>query len=202
MSQYNTKYATMNDSSVPLRAAQIALDFYRDAPKRTLVGKTAQKAECAKAVLSEVPLDTLLAATAVRLQHDPRIIFFRYEVFKTYATEETSPAINRYVANLVVDAIAQQGSCEFHVDLASFTVSAAERYRGLAAAYVAHCVSLNVEMSTMTTRMVVYNAPTFVSTVSSIAQQFVPPGLLGRIEYYSRAESAPMIAAMVAAESG
>jgi hypothetical protein len=102
---------------------------------------------------------------------------------------------------LIIAAISQHGSCEVHIDLSSFTISAAERYRFIAEQYVEYCISLSVEMSENTTRMVIYNSPSFVNTVCAIVRQFVPPGLKSRIEYYSRAESAPLIAALIAAEN-
>ena len=191
----------MNSSNIQSRAAEIALNYYENTPKCKLIGKTSQKAECAKAVLQEVPLETLLAATAFRLRFNPKIVFFKYEVFKTFATPETAASINQHIASLIVDAISEYGSCEVHVDLSSFTVSAAERYRSIAEQYVDHCISLSIEMSENTTRMVIYNSPSFINTVCSIVKQFVPPGLKKRIEYYSRAESEPLIAALIATES-
>lgn len=191
----------MNSSNVQSRAAEIALNYYRDTPKCTLIGKTSQKAECAKAVLEQVPLETLLAATALRLRSNPRIVFFKYEVFKTFATQETASAINQYIASLIIAAISEFGSCEVHIDLSSFTISAAERYKTIAEQYVNYCISLSVEMSENTTRMVIYNSPSFINTVYSIVRQFVPPGLKNRIEYYSRTESVPLIDALIAAET-
>jgi ABC-type uncharacterized transport system substrate-binding protein len=69
----------MNSSNIQNRAAEIALNYYRDTPKCALIGKTSQKTECAKAVLEQVPIETLLASTVVRLRSNPRIVFFKYE---------------------------------------------------------------------------------------------------------------------------
>jgi hypothetical protein len=53
-------------------------------------------------------------------------IFFDYGVFKVYATNDTYPIILNHILSLVDTCIQKHGYYHFHMDLNTFSVSAAE----------------------------------------------------------------------------
>jgi hypothetical protein len=185
----------MSDST-KMRAETAVAEFYAAAHKRTFLGKNAQKMECAESVSGKVPVADLLAATAFRAPGAlPRIVF-RYDVFKTFAGPSTYEAISHHVLTLIAAEIAATGGFEFHLDVATATVSALDRYRPFFEFFLAYCTANGIVISDRATAVVVYNTPSFIQTSMPLVQTFVDRRLVPLIEYVSKADSAERLAAL------
>ena len=116
----------MEPSTVILQ--QIKDDFYASTPKRVFFGKTSQKMECAHNIAARFSLQELLRATVFPIPHTNKL-YFDYTLFKMYATPDHYEPIVVYMTNEINALIDVHAHFELHVNLQTFSVSAAERYR-------------------------------------------------------------------------
>jgi hypothetical protein len=106
---------------------QIKDEFYSATPKRFFFGKTSQKMECAHNIAARFSVQELLRATVFPIPHTNKL-YFDYTLFKMYATPEHYEPIVTYMTNEINALIHIHTHFELHVNLHTFSVSAAERY--------------------------------------------------------------------------
>jgi hypothetical protein len=111
-----------------LMLQQIKDEFYSVTPKRSFFGKTSQKMECAHRIATRFSVQELLRATVFPIPHTNKL-YFDYTLFKMYATPDHYEPIVTYMTNEINALIDTHAHFELHVNLQTFSVSAAERYR-------------------------------------------------------------------------
>jgi hypothetical protein len=107
---------------------QIKDEFYASNAKRMFFGKTSQKMECAHNIAMQFSMHELLHATIFPIPNTNQL-YVDYTMFKMYATPEHYEPIVSHLVNQIRSLIDVHHNFELHVNLHTFSVSAAERYR-------------------------------------------------------------------------
>jgi hypothetical protein len=161
-------------------------DFFSNV-KKNIIFKTSQKNDCAKYVSSSFKEDDLVNKTVFVI--DDVNIFFDYGVFKVYATNDTYPIILNHILSLVDTCIQKHGYYHFHMDLNTFSVSAAERYKQFIEKFVESCINSKTTYSYYLRLFCIYNTPSSIDMIKKLFDRFIPAEVKTKLMFYSKTES-------------
>jgi hypothetical protein len=163
-------------------------DYYSQNTKNTFFKKN-QKFDLAKQVSLSFDINMLLQKTGYIIpgtQH----IYFDYTVFKSFANEDNYNVIVTYILNLFQTCITNHGEYIVHVNLDTFTVSAAERYKNLITLFNESCMSnKTIEYSKLLKFWKIYYTPSVIDMITKILKTVLEPEIIQKIIFVSKKES-------------
>jgi len=163
-------------------------DYYSQNTKNTFFKKN-QKFDLAKQVSLSFDINMLLQKTGYIIpgtQH----IYFDYTVFKSFANEDNYNLIVSYILNLFQTCITNHGEYIVHVNLDTFTVSAAERYKNLITLFNESCMSnKTIEYSKLLKFWKIYYTPSVIDMITKILKTVLEPEIIQKIIFVSKKES-------------
>jgi hypothetical protein len=173
------------------RIEELTNQYYSDNKKNTFF-KSSQKMECAMTVTNEIGIDALIQKT-IYIIPNTNCVFMDYTVFKTYATPDNYNKIVGYILSLFDYCIANYGEYYAHVNLDSFTISAAERYKNLIECFLTNCMSSESQYSFKLKHMLIYNTPNTFNNISKLLMPFIDPLVRQKIMFYDKKCSGELI---------
>jgi len=173
------------------RIEELTNQYYSDNKKNTFF-KSSQKMECATTVTNEIGIDALIQKT-IYIIPNTNCVFMDYTVFKTYATPDNYNKIVGYILSLFDYCIANYGEYYAHVNLDSFTISAAERYKNLIECFLTNCMSSESQYSFKLKHMLIYNTPNTFNNISKLLMPFIDPLVRQKIVFYDKKCSGELI---------
>jgi hypothetical protein len=174
-------------SSVASRMLQLQREYY-DSNRKHFIFKKNQKQECAEMICARMSLDDLLKETFWVIP-DTNRLFFDYTVFKTYANPDNYPNVIDKVLIHCVECVEKYDCFEVHVNLAGFTVSAAERYKIIIEMFCRECLNRNKRFNVTLQTMNLYNIPNMVDQLSRMLMPLIPPEVRPKIRLFRKPES-------------
>jgi hypothetical protein len=166
-------------------------DFYNKNNKNTFY-KNKQKKEISKLIYETFSQEELIQHTVYFVSPDKiSDIFFDYEIFKLYANEENFNTISLYLLQILNQSIEKFGEINFHINLNTFTISAAERYKNFLVNINIHCTNTNY--NPYIKKLYIYNTPSIIDTIYKILNQFIDPYIKKILMYFSKDESFDII---------
>jgi hypothetical protein len=144
--------------------------------------------EVASKIATEFNVDELLRKTVFIIPGTNKM-YVDYLVFKLYAHPTNYVRFVEYTQSLIPDCIQKYGTFECHVNLSTFTVSAAERYKEIVEIFNVVGLRNNTDYSIQLTNLYVYNTPISIDHISKIIFRLIEPELRDKIVLYSKAES-------------
>ena len=166
-------------------------DFLDTEGKNTFFKKS-QKLDCAKKMSQAFNLQEMIQRTVFIIPGTNKIMF-DYTVFKLYACPENYDIIVTYIIHLYDCLLLQYPSFEANVNLDSFTISAAERYKGVIQTFCNKCMNTQTKYSKMITKMNIYYTPSMIESISNFLKQFIDTDVRDQIVLFSKSESPEMI---------
>ena len=173
------------------RIEELTNQYYSDNKKNTFF-KSSQKMECATTVTNEIGIDALIQKT-IYIIPNTNCVFMDYTIFKTYATPDNYNKIVGYILSLFDYCIANYGEYYAHVNLDSFTISAAERYKNLIECFLTNCMSSESQYSFKLKHMLIYNTPNTFNNISKLLMPFIDPLVRQKIMFYDKKCSGELI---------
>jgi proliferating cell nuclear antigen len=172
----------MEEKSIYESMEKIQQQYYNNNNKNILFKKS-QKLDCATKLCQspEFHLETAIKNT-VYILPDSNRIFFNYEIFKYYGNPENYEVIVNYILSLILLCISKYSSFEFHTNINSFTISAAERYKPAIQIFVTKCLANNTEFSKLLTKMHVYNSPSIMNEISRLLKPMIDPAITNPVK--------------------
>lgn len=163
--------------------------YYNQNTKNSLFKKS-QKLDCAVQLCKspDFHLETAIKNT-IFIMSDSNRIFFNYEIFKYYGNPENYEAIVNYILSLILLCISKYESFEFHANIQSFTISAAERYKPVIQLFITKCLANNTEFSKLLTKLCVYNSPSLMNDISRLLRPMMDSAIINKIYFYSKLET-------------
>uniref|UniRef100_A0A6C0JG12 CRAL-TRIO domain-containing protein n=1 Tax=viral metagenome TaxID=1070528 RepID=A0A6C0JG12_9ZZZZ len=165
--------------------------YYADNKKNTFF-KTRQKNECANTVLQNVGIETLIPNTIYHIPNTNRI-FLDYNVFKLYATPDNYDTVVEYILAVFNKCITENGNFEAHIDLNSFTLSAAERYKTIITLFINKCMITNSGYSKNIGKMCIYNTTSTFQGIAKFLMPLIDPTVKSKISIYDKSVSPEFI---------
>lgn len=166
-------------------------DYYQTQGKKSFFKKT-QKMDCAKEISQSFQLSDMIQRTIYVIPNTNKIVF-NYPVFKLFANPDNYETIIQSVIDTYDRILSIYQVFEIHIILDSFTISAAERYRGVIKIFCDKCMSSNMKYSQRMTAMYIYYTPSMIESISTLLKSFIDPVINERIIMFSKAESVDLI---------
>ena len=164
--------------------------YYNENKKATFFNKKGQKYDIAKEVLTKFDINLLLQKTAYVIPNTNKL-FVNYQIFKQFAHPENYELFVKYVQNKIPFIIDKYGSFECHIDIDTFTVSAAERYKGVIEVFC-HDV-FEISFTKYLTYIYVYNIPSMIDNISILLFKLIDKETKDKIKLVSKSDSINII---------
>lgn len=174
------------------RIQEIQSQFYSNSGKNFFF-KRAQKLQCAQAVASELTPQILLERTFQPIPNTNRI-FVNYPMFKTFMCPETYKLSIDYILEMGRSLVEKYGSLEVHIDVQSFTPTAAERYKDFVVQICKECEIRNTNFSAFLTKMNIYNCPALADHVARMIWGILPVETRSKVNLFQKDVSPELIA--------
>jgi hypothetical protein len=164
--------ASHEDTSLESKIANIQTQFYDEQGGKSWFQKSQQKTKCAVAITQTIPLNDLFIKTFYIIPNTNQV-YIDYPAFKTFAHTDIYAGITQYILQLFRQCIDENGSYEVHINLKSFTMTAAQRYRDMISQFCNECF---VNDTTFNSRLVclnIYHSPKMFDAISSLFSGFI-----------------------------
>ena len=182
------------DLSFSDQIAQLQSQYYANNTRNTLF-KSNQKMDCAAEISQKIDIQTLLEKTAFIIPETNQV-FFDYTIFKLYANPSNYPAIVQRTLLLFRTCIETYGTFEAHINMKSFSISAAQRYRDMINFFCEECFKSNLGYSPRITQMCIYHTPNMVDSISALLLPFIEKNVQDKIVLISKQDSDSKIASL------
>lgn len=169
---------------------KIQSDFYASQPKHFFLKKT-QKSDCADFVTTQLCLDELIRHT-IYVIPNTKSIYMDYPIFKCYATSTNYDKIISHILTLIDQLIGQYNEFNIHVNLASFTLTAAERYSQMLQLFcetICKRTNTHFKYTDYMKKMHIYNTPNTIHLITPLLSKFINESISDKIAYFSKEQS-------------
>ena len=166
-------------------------EYYSSSGKNTLLKKS-QKFNCAETVSNHFDINDLIKNTVYNIPNT-NIIFMDYPLFKLYANPTNFQNIIDHILSLTNSVIQTHGNYETYVNLNSFTISAAERYKHLIEMLCKECIKSDTRFSFFLTKMYIYNSPNMIESIAKLLNVFIDPRVKSKITLYNKTISPALL---------
>ena len=188
MSSVSSKSTVVDDIS------NIRNEFY-SSRRKSIFFKSSQKNECAEYVTSKISVQDLIQHT-ITILPSTFIIYIDYTLFKQFASPTNYDEIIKHLFDCIHTLITEYGKFELHIHLATFSVSAAERYKDFIQHFYQIYFQGNVDYCGKMNAMHIYYVPSMMNTISTIMRTYMTEYMKNRalirdkIFMYNKEESA------------
>ena len=180
-----------NSDSTIQTALEIKEKFYQENAKHRLF-KNQQKFECGETIQQRIMIDELAKRTYWIVPNTNKV-YFDYTVFKIYAIPANFSMIVDSVLNMCSLCTDHFNTFEVHINIDSFTVSAAHRYTDIIRLFCQECMVRDTRFTERLDGMHLYNTPNMMDHISAVLLPLIPPEVRSKLRLYTKQESGEMI---------
>lgn len=176
--------------------SSIREEFYNSTRKKIFFTNS-QKKECADYITSKISLPELIHGTVYIIRDS--MIYIDYSLFKQYASPTNYDFILKHLFDCIYNVMQKHGQFELHVYLATFSISAAERYKDFIQAFYRIYFQSDIDYCDKMTGMYIYHVPSMMNTISTLLRSYMtdsltrPAKLRDKIFMYTKEESVPKL---------
>jgi len=160
--------------------------------KKNIFFKNNQKQECATAITQTIGFEDLIQKTAFIIP-GKNCVFLDYTIFKLYAVPEYYEKIVQHILSLFDACIQNYGTFNAHINLNTFTLSAAERYKSIINVFINTCMIANSGYSLKLNTMFIYNTPNTFSNISNILMPLIDKSVKQKLVLFDKNKSVGLI---------
>ena len=171
-------------------------DFYQTQGKNTFFKKS-QKLDCAKQMSKVFDLSEMIQQTIYLIPGTNNIVF-NYPIFKLYGNDDNYDIIIQYIIHLYDLILNQYPVFNIHVILDTFTITAAERYKGAIKKFTDRCMVTNTNYAERLSHMYTYNTPSMIESITNLLKPFLDPLVKEKVIFYGKAESEALLKTLYA----
>jgi hypothetical protein len=163
--------------------------YYSQGGGKNTIFKKSQKIECASQISSNFDIQLLLNKTIYLIQNTNKI-FIDYTVFKLYGNPSNYKLIIDRLFTLFLETINTYGEYECHINLNTFTISAAERYKQVIEMFCSECLqNKTTRYSLFLSKMHIYNSPSMLENIAKLFAAYIEPSVRTKIEIHNKSDS-------------
>ena len=152
--------------------------YYTDNPKNKIFKKQ-QKFDLADKITEHFDIRVLMER-AVYIIHGTNKLYLDYPVMKLFVNPNNYMYLIQYTQSLLPNCIQQHGSFECHLNLDTFTATAAERHKNLVQMFCEYDDG-NTDYTDYLTKIIVLNTPTSIDVIAKILMKFIEPEIKAKI---------------------
>lgn len=161
--------------------------YYAKEPKNTFFKKQ-QKEKCAQQIATQININELIVKTAIIIPNTNRL-WIDYTVFKTYANPHNYPHIVFTIIEMILSVIKRFDSFELHINLHTFSISAAERYKDGVYMFFDECIKRQTSFDDTMVKMYIYNTPSMMDSITTFFSPVVSKEVKRKIVFCSKKNS-------------
>lgn len=169
-------------------------EFYGESGKNVFF-KTRQKFDCAKRVVSQIPIEHLLARTCW-IPDNTDYVRIDYTILKTYASPEVFETIVYHIIRVCSEALSTNSYLKVILNLDTFTVSAAERYKVLIEMFCEKCFQANLGFAISLQTFIIYNTPATIDSIKPILLPLLLEEIRPKIKLVSKKETPGLLGSL------
>lgn len=181
----------MSENNLLKQVEEFQTTYYSQNQKNFFF-KSKQKMDCASQISQVFDINHLLEKT-VYLVPDSNRVYFDYTIFKLYGNPENYMLVVNYVLSVLTHCINKYGEYELHVNLNSFTITAAERYRSVIELFCNECLKKQTRYASKLIKMYIYNSPNMIEHVTGLFGNLIDPLIRERLVIYNKEETGSKI---------
>lgn len=155
-----------SEESLEYKITKLQNDFYNQNTKSRFI-KNQQKLQCAQTILANVQLEQLLAKMVYVIPNTNKV-HIDYSIFKTFAHPEIYTHVVEYIISLLLSCINTVGHYEIHINLQSFTTTAAQRYKDIIYMFCSKCLQHDSFITLSLDVLYIYNSPKMLKSIMHI----------------------------------
>lgn len=155
---------------------------------KTLLFKASQKKLCAEEINKNFNISNLIRETIYQIPNT-NIVYFDYPLFKTYAAPIIFETIIQTILELFAEIIKNHGSYQVHVNLDTFSMSAAHRYSNIIREFCQKCMTSETRYANYTENFCIYNTPVVMQSISKLFNPLINENVKKRIELIDKKDS-------------
>ncbi len=152
--------------------------YYVDNPKNKIFKKQ-QKFDLADKITETFDIRALMER-AIYIIPGTNKLYLDYPVMKLFVNPNNYMYLIQYTQALLPDCIQQYGSFECHLNIDTFTATAAERHKELVRLFRDYDDG-NIDYTDYLTKIVVLNTPTSIDVIAKILMKFIEPDIKAKI---------------------
>ena len=175
-----------NNETILQKMNEVQNNFYSSNQKNTFFKKS-QKIDCAKEVCNNIDVNEMIAKTIYVIPGTNKI-YMDYTIFKLFAHPEIFDLIIQHIINTCRYLVTYYGSLEAYINLDSFSVSAAERYRGLIQKYCNNCLHENTDFAILLTKLNILNTPSVIEMIVKIIKPVIDKSVVNKVVFHKKNE--------------
>ena len=183
----------MNDNEeFNIKIQELSDRYFLENKKKTIF-KNFQKIECANMITDSIGIDNLISKTIFIIKNT-NSIFIDYTLFKRFIVPEYYSKVVNYITSLIKTCIINYDSFNIHVNLETFTISAAERYKSIITTFLNYCISDdNTRYSLKLHKLYIYNIPSTFQTISTLLTPIMDPIIKNKMVVYDKNDSTEIL---------
>ena len=155
-------------------------DQYYSTNKKNTFLKNSQKQKCAKHITEHIPLKVLLEKSFY-IKENTNHVVNDYVVFKTYANPSNYNDIVEFTMELTQKCIKENGSFELHVNLDTFTITAAQRYSELIKIFCEKCLKKQSVFYDYMDHVYIFKYPSMIAAIQNVFSAFMDKEALNKV---------------------
>jgi hypothetical protein len=167
-------------------------DTYYSENKKNFFFKKTQKMDVATQICNQFNVEDMIRQTILRIPGTNKI-YIDYSIFKLFANPENYNIIINNVISYFSTCIQECGNFECHINLNSFTITAAERYKYAIELFCKDCLKSETRYGRMLSKMYIYNSPGMIERFTSIFIHLIDPYVRDKFVLYNKDESDMLI---------
>ena len=147
--------------------------YYQENSKNVLFKKN-QKIDLAKQVSNNFDINILLNNLCYIIKDTNKVVI-DYNILKLFANEDNFDCILQYILFNFTETIKKYNNFEVHMNLNSFTISAAERYKKLVELFCKLCLNNkdSYDYAKICTKFYIYNVSTTFEQIVTLFSSLV-----------------------------
>lgn len=161
---------------------------YYSTNKKSVIFKSNEKTALANEIAQNFNMETLLDMMCFPVP-DKNIVVIDYLIFKLFANPNNYELITNHILGNFHQKITVYGNFQCHLNIHSFTVSAAQRYKSMIEIFCKNALASNTPYSEKIQIFAIYNAPCMLQQISNIFLPFVNPNVKDKVTIYDKNDS-------------
>jgi hypothetical protein len=165
--------------------------YYSNHSKNSLFKKS-QKLDCAKQIANSLDINKLIDRTIYAIPGTNKV-YLDYPIFKMFGNSENYNLIIDHIIVTFRYIVTHYKSLEVYINLESFTISAAERYKEIVKMFCENCLNFNTDFAILLTKFYVLNPPNVMEMIVTIFKPIVDKGVVEKLVFVKKEESIELI---------
>jgi hypothetical protein len=168
-----------SNNNIQEQISNLQAKYYSETSKNKIF-KNSQKLDCANSVVQNMDLKVLFSS-CIYILPNKNVIFIDYPKLKTFVCPEIYHHVIDYSINLANQCIAKYQVFSLHINMQSFTITAAQRYKELIELYCNTCLHKDSQFQSQLQFIHLYNYPSIIPVLHKMFAHFVDDSARGKL---------------------